>query len=81
MIKIFDAQTKDKAGECTRVLLMDGHSLYYTLEILEYTRANNIVILRYLLHCTHVLQGLDVVCFMKMKTEFIVKIRPSRTYI
>ena len=31
---------------------------------------NNIVILRYPPHCTHVLQGLNVVCFTKMKLEF-----------
>ena len=36
----------------------------------QYTRANNIVIQGYPPHCTHVLQGLDVVCFAKMKTEF-----------
>ncbi|KAF8805349.1 hypothetical protein BYT27DRAFT_7022037, partial [Phlegmacium glaucopus] len=32
--------------------------------------ANSIVILGYPSHCTHVLQGLDVVSFAKMKNEF-----------
>src|ERR1700683_1334494 len=49
---------------------MDRHSSHYTSEILKYVMANNIVILRYPPHCTHVLQGLDIVCFAKMKTEF-----------
>src|SRR4051794_38543097 len=49
---------------------MDGHSSHYTLELLEYACANAIVILGYPPHCTHVLQGLDVVCFAKMKAEF-----------
>jgi hypothetical protein len=70
MTKDFDAQTKEKAGGHTRVVLMDGHSSHYTLELLEYARDSNIVILGYPPHCTHVLQGLDVVCFAKMKEEF-----------
>ena len=70
MVKDFNAQTKEKAGGHTRVVLMDGHSSHYTLELLEYARDNNIVILGYPPHCTHVLQGLDVVCFAKMKEEF-----------
>ena len=66
----FDPVTKEKAAGRTRVLLMDGHGSHYTLKLLEYAQANNIVILGYPPHCTHVLQGLDVVCFAKMKTEF-----------
>ena len=50
MVKDFDAQTKEKAGGRTRVVLMDGHeSSHYTLELLEYVRDYNIVILGY--HC------------------------------
>jgi hypothetical protein len=71
----FDPATKEKAAGQTRVLLMDGHGSHYTLELLEYAQANNIVILGYPPHCTHVLQGLDVVCFAKMKTEFRREIR------
>lgn len=69
-MKDFDPQTKEKAAGRTRVLLMDGHSSHYTVPLLEYARENCIVILGYPPHCTHVLQGLDVVCFAKMKTEF-----------
>jgi hypothetical protein len=71
----FDPATKEKAGGHTRVLLMDSHSSHYMYELLEYAEANNIVILGYPPHCTHVLQGLDVVCFTKMKTEFHWEIR------
>lgn len=46
---------------------MDGHSSHYTLELLDFARANNIIILGYPPHCTHALQGLDVVCFAVMK--------------
>jgi len=67
MVEDFDRQTKEKADGKTRVLLMDGHSSHYTLELLEFARANNIIILGYPPHCTHALQGLDVVCFARMK--------------
>ena len=70
MKKDFDAATKEKANGCTHVPLMDGHSSHYTLELLEYAQANIINILGYPLDWTHALQGLDVVCFMKMKKEF-----------
>ena len=47
---------------------MDGHSSHYSADLLEYCVANNIEVLGYPPHCTHALQGLDVVCFAKMKS-------------
>jgi hypothetical protein len=46
---------------------MDGHSSHYTPELLKYARDNHSIILGYLPHCTHTLQGLDVVCFARLK--------------
>jgi hypothetical protein len=66
-MKDFDPQTHEKAAGETRVLLMDGHSSHYTADLLEYCVVNNIEVLGYPPHCTHALQGLDVVCFAKMK--------------
>jgi hypothetical protein len=57
------------------VLLLDGHSSHYTIELLEYARDHNITILAYPPHCTHALQGLDVVCFAKAKKDFYEEIR------
>ena len=65
--QIFDPETKEKARGKPRVLLLDGHSSHYTLAFIDYARANNIILLGYPAHCTHALQGLDVVCFAKMK--------------
>ena len=45
---------------------MDGHSSHYTLELLKYAQDNNII-LGYPPHYTHALQGLDVVCFARIK--------------
>ena len=63
----FEPDTSQKANGQTRVLLLDGHSSHMSLELLEFAIAHNIVILIYPPHCTHALQGLDVVCFAKMK--------------
>ncbi|KAF8227778.1 hypothetical protein L208DRAFT_1040059, partial [Tricholoma matsutake] len=46
---------------------VDGHSLHYTLGFLEYAWDNNIVVLCYPSHSTHVYQGLDVVIFSVLK--------------
>ena len=67
MRTIFDPQTKEKASGQPRVLLMDGHNSHFSLSLLEYCLENNIVVISYPAHCTHALQGLDVVCFAKMK--------------
>jgi DDE superfamily endonuclease len=75
MIKDFDVQTREKAAGQTRVLLLDGHSSHYTPELLEFARDHNIMILGYPPHCTHALQGLDVVCFAKMKGAWKTVIR------
>ncbi|KAF5378013.1 hypothetical protein D9757_009862 [Collybiopsis confluens] len=65
----FNPKTQAKAAGAKRVLLMDGHSSHFTPEVIEFALARNIVILGYPPHCTHALQGLDVVCFAKMKNE------------
>ncbi|PPQ88025.1 LOW QUALITY PROTEIN: hypothetical protein CVT25_001006 [Psilocybe cyanescens] len=65
--KDFDSQTQQKAGRDTQVLIMDGHSSHYMANLLEFCLANNI---EYSPHCTHVLQGLNVVCFAKMKESW-----------
>lgn len=66
-IKFFDAQTKEKAGGEYRRLFVDNHVSHCTVEFLRYARANKIIVVGYPLHCTHHLQGLDVVCFARLK--------------
>ncbi|GJF00022.1 DDE-domain-containing protein [Phanerochaete sordida] len=69
LINDFDKQTKEKAAGRPRALFVDCHSTHYSRELLEAARARNIHILGYPPHCTHVLQGLDVVCFARLKDE------------
>lgn len=64
---LFNPETKAKSSGRTRVLLMDGHNSHFSLLFLEYCLENKIVVICYPAHCTHALQGLDVVCFAKMK--------------
>lgn len=52
-----------------RVVFLDGHSSHFSLELLRKARELNIKLIAYPAHCTHVLQGLDVVCFAKLKRE------------
>jgi len=62
--------TAEKAGGKPWVLIVDGHSSHYMAEFIHYAWKNNIIVLRYPPHCTHALQGLDVVCFTKMKDKW-----------
>ena len=75
MVNDFDRQTKEKAAGRTCALLMDGHSSHYSLELIHFAQANNIIIIGYPPHCAHILQGLDVVCFAKMKHQFRAEIK------
>ncbi|CAK5283015.1 unnamed protein product [Mycena citricolor] len=65
--KVFDPATKEEANRRPWVLLLNGHSSHYSEMFLQFVRNNNMILLGYPPHCTHTLQGLDVVCFLKMK--------------
>ena len=72
--KDFNKKTKAKACGRTRALILDGHSSHFTPKLLKWSCENNILILGYPLHCTHALQGLDVVCFAKFKEIWMDKV-------
>lgn len=74
-LDVFDEQTREKAGGRTRVLFLDGHSSHDSSELVENAYKKNIKILAYPPHTTHVLQGLDVVCFAQLKKKHSEKIR------
>lgn len=46
---------------------MDGHNSHYTRGFLQYAHEHQIIVLCYPAHCTHILQGLDVVVFATVK--------------
>jgi hypothetical protein len=74
-LKLFEEQTRKKAAGCTHALLLDSHLSHYSLPFLQYAKQHGIKVLPYPPHCTHALQGLDVVCFAKMKDVWKEEIR------
>jgi hypothetical protein len=66
-LKDWDKQTKAKVKGQTQLLLVDGHSSHYTLGFLEYAKDNNVIVLCYPSHSTHIYQGLDIVIFSVLK--------------
>ena len=66
-IQDFNWQTGEKANGEPQLLLLDGHNLHFTLGFINYAVAANILVVCYPSHCTHVLQGLDVVVFAAFK--------------
>ncbi|PPQ89756.1 hypothetical protein CVT25_015812, partial [Psilocybe cyanescens] len=66
-IKHFDQMTCTKAKNEHRLLIVDGHNSHYTVPLLQYARENQIVIICYPAHGTHIYQGLDVVVFSPLK--------------
>ncbi|THU97499.1 DDE-domain-containing protein, partial [Dendrothele bispora CBS 962.96] len=65
-IQDFHEQTKSKAQERTRLLLVDGHNSHYTRGFLRFAREHRIHVLCYPAHGTHVYQG-RVVIFAPLK--------------
>ncbi|KAG8712307.1 hypothetical protein FRC09_020010 [Ceratobasidium sp. 395] len=69
-LRDFDEKTREKAAGRYRLLIVDGHTSHVGLELLDYARDNKIVMLCYPSHTTHVLQGLDKVCFGPFKERW-----------
>ncbi|PPQ94161.1 hypothetical protein CVT25_004429, partial [Psilocybe cyanescens] len=59
-IKQFDQLTRTKAKNEHRLLIVDGHNSHYTVPFLQYACENQIVVICYPAHGTHIYQGLDV---------------------
>lgn len=75
LIRVFDPQTRERADGKPRVLLSDGFGTHETLEILEFSFANNIVLCRLPSHTSHKLQPCDVGPFAPLKAAYRVGIQ------
>ena len=62
-LQAFDMATKEHAQGQPRFLLMDGHHTHYSLKMIRYAVENNIIMMSYPGHSTHLLQPLDVSLF------------------
>jgi len=69
-LKHFDGYTKGKANQHARLLIIDSHNSHYSFEFLDYARTNEIHVLCYPAHTTHIYQGLDVVIFSILKRHW-----------
>lgn len=70
ILDFFDEKTKAKANGRYRRLLLDGFKSHMSLQFLLRARASKIIIVCYPPHCTHALQGLDVVIFACIKRRW-----------
>ncbi len=68
--KHFEMQTRSKAQGRTCALYLDGHGSHITRAFLEHCRNHNIKVICYPAHTTHIYQGLDVIIFGPLKTEY-----------
>jgi len=68
----FDKHTRDWEGGAgrTRLLILDGHHSHITLEFCQYTIDNNIELLRFPSHTTHLLQPLDIGLFRPLQKYY-----------
>jgi hypothetical protein len=66
----FDPWTKTRANGEPRLLLLDGHRSHYSLAFVRYARYNNILLVSYPGHSTHLLQPLDLVLFSPLQKAY-----------
>jgi len=70
-VSIFADQTKPATSSQPRLLIVDGHASHYSRGFLEGALKNNIHVICYPSHTTHVFQALDVSLFGPLKAAFV----------
>jgi hypothetical protein len=68
--QVFNRETKAKARQSYRLLLLDGHGLHVTMEFIDYCDKNKILLALYPPHSTYTLQPLDVCLFKPLSTAY-----------
>ncbi|THU97084.1 DDE-domain-containing protein, partial [Dendrothele bispora CBS 962.96] len=68
--KHFERMTHAKANGRFRCLSVDSHASHVSRAFLQFCREHKIHVPCYVAHGTHIYQGLDVVCFSPLKSEF-----------
>jgi hypothetical protein len=69
-LKHFDAHTKRRTVGSYRLLVIDGHKSHNLLEFQQYCKENKIITLCMPPHLSHLLQPLDVGCFLPLKKAY-----------
>ena len=68
--RVFDPETKERAGSRPRLLICDGFGTHETLEVLEFCFANNIILCRLPSYTSHKLQPCNTAVFAPLKTAY-----------
>jgi hypothetical protein len=63
LVQVFDRETKAKAQQSYRVLIVDGHGSHVSIKFIEFYFKNKILLAIFLPHATATLQPLDVGVF------------------
>jgi hypothetical protein len=73
-MKFFIDATAEERERGYVLLLLDGHGSHYDMEAVKLAAANNVHILPFPPHCTHVLQPLDTHVFGTFKKAFAAEV-------
>ena len=71
---IFEPNTREKAGNSKRLLLVDGHSAHVNLRFIDYCDNHDILLVILPPHPTHRLQPLDVGIFSPLASAYSTEI-------
>jgi hypothetical protein len=66
----FDKYTKGRTVGLHQLLILDSHESHNSLKFQQYCKENNIITLCMPLHLSHLLQSLDVGCFLPLKKAY-----------
>jgi hypothetical protein len=68
--QVFDRETKKKARQKWRLLILDGHGSNITNDFIDFCDDNKILLCIFPPHSAHTLQALDVVMFSPMASSY-----------
>ena len=68
--QVFNRETKTKARQSYRLLILDGHGSHVTMDFIKYCDDNRILLAVYPPHSTHTLQPLDVCMFKPLSSAY-----------
>jgi hypothetical protein len=74
-LKHFDTHTKTSQVGVYRLLILDGHESHLNQDFKDYCLENRILTLCMPSHLSHILQPLDVVCFLPLKRKYSQRVR------
>lgn len=69
-LKHFDKHTSSQAKGSYRMLVLDGHESYESIEFQDYCKCHNIITLGLPPHSSHLTQPLDIGCFSVLKRAY-----------